>query len=348
MRSNIKSLVWCLPVLVILLHSCQGNGLQGDGLLSSSGRSSELLVVCTDAEWQGALGDSLREVLEAAIVGLPRTEPMFRLSRITPNRFGPAYQKQRNILMFNVDADHSAPRLRVEKNKWARPQICITLSAPHRDSMAVAFSAASGSIVDYVMQGEMARFQRAQRAQQDNRLNTLLQQTCAMSMVFPEGFIYAVRKPDFCWLRKETKYWGQHVMIYSEPYVSEKQFSPEYIAALRNRHTKQYVQGSADSSYAQIDDRFYPVTYTTCSFPNTPYAVEARGLWGLFGHPGDHMGGPFVSYTLLDTVYNRVVTLDGFLYAPSDTKRDLLRQVEAILLTTCSVDTSAVAAGGKK
>ena len=59
------------------------------------------------------------------------------------------------------------------------------------------------------------------------------------------------------------------------------------------------------------------------------------------------MGGPFVSYTLLDTVYNRVVTVDGFLYAPSDPKRDLLRQVEAILKSLTVTDTVAVA-GMKK
>lgn len=339
----------CLAVCgsLLTLLSCTGTGSQGDGLMSSSGRSSEVLVVCTESAWQGELGDSLRAVLEAPVVGLPRTEPMFRVSRVSPERFGPVYQKQRNILRFDVKEGADGSRLRVEKNKWARPQMCITLSAVSADSMASAFSMAQKQIVGYLMSGEMMRFQRAQRAQQDVHLSTLLQKNCALSMVFPEGFIYAVRRPDFCWLRKETKYWGQHVMVYTEPYVSESQFSPEYIAALRNRHTKQYVQGSADSSRAQIDDRFYPVTYVPCTFPNTPYAVEARGLWGLFGHPGDLMGGPFVSYTLLDTVYNRVVTVDGFLYAPSDPKRDLLRQVEAILKSLTVTDTVAVA-GMKK
>lgn len=345
-RLFLKFFAVCTPLLVTLV-SCKGTGGQGDGLISSSGRSSEVLVVCTEAEWQGVLGDSLRAVLEEPVVGLPQTEPMFRVSRITPDRFGPIYQKQRNILQFKVMEGEANSRLLVEKNKWARPQMCITLSAVSADSMAAAFSAAKERIVGYLMQGEMARFQRAQHAQQDAHLNTLLQKNCALSMVFPEGFIYAVRRPDFCWLRKETKYWGQHVMVYTEPYVSENQFSPEYIAALRNRHTKKYVQGSADSSRAQIDDRYYPVTYNPCTFPNSPYAMEARGLWGLFGHPGDMMGGPFVSYTLLDTHYNRVVTVDGFLYAPSDPKRDLLRQVEAIL-KSLKVTDSVEVLGAKK
>ena len=282
------------------------------------------------------------------MVGLPQNEPMFRVSRITPERFGPIYQKQRNIIMFNVSDTAARSRLLVEKNKWARPQICITVFSSGPDSLVSAFSIVRDRLEEYLMQGEMARFQRAQRAQQDVHLNKLLQRTCACSMVFPEGFIYAVRRPDFCWLRKETKYWGQHVMVYTEPYRSEEQFEPSYIAALRDRHTRQYVMGSADSSRAMIDDRYYPVSYKSCFFPNSPYSVEARGLWGLFGHPGDLMGGPFVSYTLLDTVYNRVVTLDGFLYAPSDPKRDLLRQLEAILKSFKATDTVEVSGTKKK
>ncbi|MBO4281978.1 MAG: DUF4837 family protein [Bacteroidales bacterium] len=332
-----------LVVVALLLAACTGNGTQGDGLMSSSGRSSEVLVVCPDKDWNGSLGDSLREVLEAPVAGLPRTEPMFRVSQVNPEHFTPMYQKQRNILVLQVRADATASRLLVERDKWARPQTVLSLSSPRADSLAVAFSCVQERIVQHIMQGEMRRFQRAQRAQEDASLNRRLQERYALSMVLPEGFFFAVCRPDFCWLRKETKYWGQSVMVYTEPYTSESQFSPEHIAALRNRLTHAYVQGSSEGSYASIDDRFYPVLYRNFAFPNSPYAVEARGLWGLFGHPGDHMGGAFVSYTFLDTVYQRVVTADAFLYAPSDEKRDLLRQEEAILLTLQAVDTLSAA-----
>ncbi len=55
-----------------------------------------------------------------------------------------------------------------------------------------------------------------------------------------------------------------------------------------------------------------------------------RGLWELHG---DFMGGPFVSYTVVDERHNRVVTLDGFVYNPGHDKRDLLRQIESLLYT---------------
>lgn len=327
---------------VFALIGCKGNGMQGDGLMSSSGRSSEVLIVCPDADWKGAFGDSLRSVLEAPVVGLPQNEPMFRLSHISPSDFTPVYQKQRNILICQVQADAASPRLKVEKNRWAKPQLIQTLTASCTDTLTAAFLAGSERITAYIMQGEMQRFQRAQRAQQEPYMHTQFQKKYGYSMVFPDGFIFAVKQKDFCWLRKETKYWGQSIMVYSEPYVDEHQFSPEYITALRNKYTKTYVQGSSDSSYVLVDERFYPVMYRNYDFPKSPYAVEARGLWGLFGNTGERMGGPFVSYTFLDTAAQRVVTADGFLYAPSDAKRDLMRQVEAMLLTLQRADTAAV------
>jgi hypothetical protein len=50
------------------------------------------------------------------------------------------------------------------------------------------------------------------------------------------------------------------------------------------------------------------------------------------------MGGPFISFSILDEKRKRIVTVDGFLYAPTDDKRDLLRQIEAILLSTKIID----------
>jgi PAS domain S-box-containing protein len=46
---------------------------------------------------------------------------------------------------------------------------------------------------------------------------------------------------------------------------------------------------------------------------------------------GDFMGGPFVSYTFLDPKYKRIVTIDGYVYFPGQDKKNLLRQVEAII-----------------
>ena len=59
-------------------------------------------------------------------------------------------------------------------------------------------------------------------------------------------------------------------------------------------------------------------------------ALESLGLWKM---KGDFMGGPFVSHTRIDTVNNRVVTAEVFVYSPNKLKRNLMRLMEASLYT---------------
>ena len=62
----------------------------------------------------------------------------------------------------------------------------------------------------------------------------------------------------------------------------------------------------------------------------TDFAVETRGMWNVVG---DFMAGPFLAYTVVDEVHGRLITVEGYIYAPGKNKRDYLRQLEAILYT---------------
>ena len=45
------------------------------------------------------------------------------------------------------------------------------------------------------------------------------------------------------------------------------------------------------------------------------------------------MGGPFVSHARVDERNNRVVVVEGFVYAPETDKRNFIRRVESALYT---------------
>jgi hypothetical protein len=60
------------------------------------------------------------------------------------------------------------------------------------------------------------------------------------------------------------------------------------------------------------------------------YLYEVRGLWEM---ENDMMGGPFISYSQVDTEKNLVVVVEGFVYAPKKDKRELIREMEASLMT---------------
>jgi len=78
----------------------------------------------------------------------------------------------------------------------------------------------------------------------------------------------------------------------------------------------------------KTEDQF-PVMFSE-NAKNGQYMVEMRGLWRT---EKAFMGGPFISHTMLDEQRNRVVTVDGFVYAPSLDKRLYVREIEAILYT---------------
>ena len=45
------------------------------------------------------------------------------------------------------------------------------------------------------------------------------------------------------------------------------------------------------------------------------------------------MGGPFLNYTFVNENTNKIISIDAYVYAPRTTKRNLLKQLEAICYT---------------
>jgi hypothetical protein len=58
------------------------------------------------------------------------------------------------------------------------------------------------------------------------------------------------------------------------------------------------------------------------------FSVLMRGLW-KFNNPV--MGGPFVSLSVVDEKKGRMITVDGYVFAPKFDKRNYVMELEAIL-----------------
>lgn len=77
-------------------------------------------------------------------------------------------------------------------------------------------------------------------------------------------------------------------------------------------------------------DTVTPLVMQTYNYDEDHYAVMMRGLWTVVN---DFMGGPFVLNVVLDKENDRVVYMMGYVYAPDDKKRNMVRQVEAIVFS---------------
>ncbi len=60
------------------------------------------------------------------------------------------------------------------------------------------------------------------------------------------------------------------------------------------------------------------------------FTYITKGTWEI---TDAYMAGPFVNYAVRDEANNRWLILEGFTYAPSEAKRDLQFELEAILKT---------------
>lgn len=86
------------------------------------------------------------------------------------------------------------------------------------------------------------------------------------------------------------------------------------------------MPGPAEGSY-MTTEYYYEPEFKETSIDGK-YAVEIRGLYKM---NGAFMGGPFVSLTTFDEERGRIVTAEGFVFAPKFEKREYLREVEAVV-----------------
>jgi len=78
------------------------------------------------------------------------------------------------------------------------------------------------------------------------------------------------------------------------------------------------------------DKEFVPPMSQRINYFVEDFAIENRGMWKLIG---DFMAGPYLSYTVIDQSKGHLITVEGYVYAPNKDKRDLLRQLEAVLFS---------------
>jgi hypothetical protein len=126
-----------------------------------------------------------------------------------------------------------------------------------------------------------------------------------------------------------TKEFSSNIILHKLPYTAKEQLSYEGFKSLRDTLTKRYVSSDVENSYMLINDVDLPLFIKPVEFNNF-YAVEAKGIWEL---NNDYMGGPFISYLIHNPNNNELYLLDGFVFAPSKKKRELMQYLEFILNT---------------
>jgi len=334
-----KSIYFLFATLI--LASCSENKSKGP---NSTGRGSEIIIVCSKPAWNSAVGDTIRALLMQDMPGLPEAEPEFTLINVSEKDFSTFLQTHRNVLVVDIKAGNKKSKVETLRNVWAHPQRVIKVKAGSDTAFFNLFAKYSIAIKELFNQNERARFRELNSLNRNYVVENILAKDFGIKMVISKDFYLAKKMSDFVWLRSEATTMSLGLMIYTYPYKDTAQMNPAALLATRDRYTKLYVPGPLEGSYMAIEREFYPPVSRKILFKKM-FAIETRGLWKTVG---DFMGGPFVNYAIVDAPRQRIIVFDGYVYYPNKSKRNYVRQLESIIWGAELGDPGKVGKGNKK
>ncbi|HAN17859.1 MAG: hypothetical protein A2X13_05645 [Bacteroidetes bacterium GWC2_33_15] len=319
-----KKITWILMIATFILVSCK-NKDSSRLMTNVTGKAGEVVIVIEPGMWNSNIGVEFRRKLAQDYPGLPQAEPLFDLVHIPYSAFSNIFKTHRNILLVKVSNEYDEPKMIIQKNLYAKPQIVINILAPDDSSMEALIRDKGDLIVDRLLKKEMSRYASNYTKYEDKTVGERLEKKFGINITIPKGFKIDMDTTDFVWVANDSPAMSQGLLIFSYDKPDVELTTP-YIIAKRNQFTSQFVKGENPNSFMIVEQEVEPFRREIVI--NKLKVTELRSLWRV---EGDFMGGPFVSFTFVDDKKNKVIHADGFVYAPQFDKRDYIRQLEAIL-----------------
>lgn len=308
---------------VLLLAGCKGSRTL---LPNVSGKAGEVIVVLDKANWEGDLGNDVRELLASDCPYLPQKEPLYNLVNVIPSGFTDLFRVHRNIFIFNIDPQLTSTGMNYQSDVWSSPQCVVQLSARDAAEADSLLMKNKANIMSVIEQAERDRIIRNSILYEEVGLAPQVKEIFGGSPHFPSGYKLRKKTSDFVWIADDKQYITQGILIYKYPVDSKDPLSLQEIISHRNSTMMVNVPGMFENTYMTTGEYMQP-TVEYIKFRGREFA-QTRGLWEVVN---DYMGGPFVSHSFYSPDGKDIIVAEGFVYAPRFDKRHYLRQVESIL-----------------
>ncbi|NBL65743.1 DUF4837 family protein [Flavobacterium sp. NST-5] len=290
----------------------------------SVGNTNSISVFIDDNLWIGEIGDSIRKKFAAPVDGLPQEEPLFTLNQYTPQAFDGKLLKSRNVIFIKKETKNF---FEVAQNQYAIPQNVIKISANSTAGILHHLSQNSDAMVKLFQATETTQFQK--NISTDAINVDKIRKKFKLSVNVPKEFKLVLEKDNFFWFKKEIQSGNQSLLLYEIPISAiDADDAVADIVKIRDSVGALYIHGTMEHSKMATEDSYMPYLFATEVDHKKTY--QTKGNWEL---KNDFMSGPFVNYCIIDLKNNRILVIEGFSYAPSTPKRDLMFELDAIIKT---------------
>ena len=303
-----------------------------------TGAAGEIVVIADDSVWNNGLEESMTEHFRYYLPMLPQPEAACNVGHYTPEQFSMIIERHRNIFQIEIDPKMTEGRLTLYKDKWAQDQLVVEIKAPNAREVNGLLELNHLSLVQVIDQMENERLAGVFSTYPAKGAMRVVKEKFGVDVVLPKGFEVAKSEDDFIWVKREksrnlsgTSYFIiQNFCVYTYPYDTQNSFEDSLLLKNRDRYVKK-IPGSAKGSYMTTVYSFqeldlYPEGKDVMI--DDAYAREIRGLWKM---ENDFMGGPFISLSTLNETKDKIICIEGQVFAPKFDKREYLREMEAVL-----------------
>ncbi|WP_422360836.1 DUF4837 family protein [Reichenbachiella sp.] len=347
---NVQNLF--ILLIIFLTASCGSDATKNGGSKShlpvARGEANAILCVMDTTQWNGPVGEALRDIFSDYVPGLPQDEPYFKLRNINPLKMNNILKTGKSMIFVSTMDNHGAQSRAMQnyftssslekilkdtalyrlpqKNQFARGQEILHLFGQTEKQLIDHLKRDKELLRNYFLNIENKRISKAIFKVREKQIEKTLRETHGFDVQVPYGYDLAKNQRDFVWIRLLDPEYEKNIFVHYRPFNTRAPF--EDVLVFREEITSSYMRD------VQKPDIFMTLQNENMNIREAnfkgKYAKEVRGLWKLSDISG---GGPFVSYVFVDESQKRLYYLEGYVYAPSKDKREFMQEMEVIINT---------------
>ncbi|WP_273568665.1 DUF4837 family protein [Maribacter halichondriae] len=316
-----------LLFLAILFTTCK-DGKKVNYKPTSIGAVNSLAVVMDNELWKGKVGDKVREHFAATVVGLTWEEPLFSINHMPTQVFQDRSRNTRNILYVQKDSVDVA---HIKTDMYALPQKVGVIKGRTEEEIIENVESKADEFINAFKNLELTVTQK--NFLKSLNKETVLQEKFGISLNLPSIYRIDVQKDNFVWIERQIQKGTASIIAYemAGDYFKNDSTLVKDIVRMRDSIGATYVPGPDvpnKTTHMRTEPAFSPSVFPTEI--DGKEAIEVKGIWDIKNYP---MAGPFLTYIIKDKENDRILVLEGFVFAPATNKRDDIFQLEAIMKT---------------
>ena len=299
---------------------------------STVGKDYQVVVLCDNDIWEGDVADAVCDLLEEDIPGLVRPQGYFDIVKQVPSNEATEFDKKYGIVLsVKVSPSNEAPSYKVATNTYAQPQIIITIEASTTAQAVEFIKANTEELREVMIASEREEYLKGAKRKPAKQLMEDFTQATGYTMLIPANFSKANPADEtLTWYIRDYKNKAQYIFAFNTEYNAEagvQSVSADIVNAI---NAKFNTIASKDVNGSRMQINTYRDIVADIVEVNNCKLLELRGCWEV---STDYMGGSFTAYTIFDPATSTATVIVFALYAPEDSQRNLMHQLEDLIYT---------------